>query len=89
MALWKTEPNIYYALLTLVMAPSAFTLSIPHHFIHLVIFCSKYFYFLQQTEMIEMGHLGAGIASVWVFAVPLMPGTGTGLHLALDIYFKN
>lgn len=39
--------------------------------------------------MIEMGHLGAGIASVLVFAVPLMPGTGTGMHLALDIYSKN
>lgn len=39
--------------------------------------------------MIEMGHLGAGIASVLVFAVPLMPGTGTGMYLALDIYSKN
>lgn len=89
MAFWKTEPNLYYALLTLVMVLSAFTLCIPHHFIQLVIFCSQYFYFLQQIEMIEMGHLGAGIASVLVFAVPLMPGTGPGVHLALDIYFKN
>lgn len=37
-------------------------------FIHLVIFCSQYFNFLQQ---IEMGHLGAGTASVLVFAVYL------------------
>ena len=79
----KAEPDTCYALLTLVMILSAFAvLSIACCFIHPVIFCSQYFYFLQQ---IERGHLRTEIASILAFAMPLVPGTGAGMPSVLAI----